>query len=290
MKILLLGKIGQIGFELERTLAPLGAVSALDQPTVNFLDAASLRALIREQAPNVIVNAAAYTAVDKAESDKALCFAINAEGPGVLAEEAKALGALLVHYSTDYVYPGNKKSPYVEEDEPGPLSEYGRSKLEGDRLIERSGAAYLIFRTAWVYGGRGQNYLRTMLRLAKERPELRIVADQHGAPTWSRMIAQGTGHAISQAVNDPVRFSGVYHLTADGETTWYDFTQAIFEEVQPNPRPNLVPITTDQYPTPAKRPTYSVLSNEKFARVFHARLPNWRTQLSLVASDCKSAQ
>jgi dTDP-4-dehydrorhamnose reductase len=285
MKILLLGKVGQVGYELQRTLAPLGNLRAFDQPDINFLDPESLRALIRDESPKIIVNAAAYTAVDKAETDKTLCHAINADGPAVLAEEARARNALLVHYSTDYVYPGNKTSPYVETDEPGPLGEYGRSKLEGDRHIAASGANHLIFRTAWVYGARGQNYLRTMLRLAKERSELRIVSDQIGAPTWSRMIAQGTAHAISRAITNPARFSGVYHLTAAGETTWFGFTEAIFDLVKPDPRPKVIPITTAEYPTPAKRPTYSVLSNQKFAQTFGCLLPGWSEQLTLVAAD-----
>jgi len=288
MRILLLGKIGQVGYELQRTLAPLGDVIAVDQDVANFLKPDSIRKLIRAQAPNVIVNAAAYTAVDKAETDKSLCHTLNAAAPSLLAEEARAQNALLVHYSTDYVYPGDKTSPYAEDDATGPLGEYGRSKLDGDLAIQQSGANYLIFRTAWVYGARGQNFLRTMLRLAKERPELRIVSDQIGAPTWSRMIAQGTALAIAKAVHAPTRHSGVYHLTAAGETSWYEFTKAIFEEFAPERRPMLTPITSDHYPTPAKRPAYSVLSNDKFERVFGARLPNWRLQLSLVAADMAS--
>jgi len=290
MRILLLGKIGQVGFELLRTLAPLGEVVAVDQPDLDFLNLPGLGELVRGHSPNVIVNAAAYTAVDRAESDSSLCRAINATAPGFVAEEAKKLNALFVHYSTDYVYPGNKSTPYTEEDNPGPLAVYGRTKLEGDRLIQQSGANYLIFRTAWVYGARGANFLRTMLRLAKERPELRIVSDQIGAPTWSRMIAEGTAHSIARAADNPAGYSGVYHLTAGGETSWFGFTQAIFDLFNPQPRPTLIPITTDQYPTPAKRPAYSVLSNDKFARVFGARLPDWKRQLELVAADIISEQ
>jgi dTDP-4-dehydrorhamnose reductase len=285
MRILLIGKIGQVGYELERTLAPLGDVHAFDQPMVNFLDQNSLRELVRKEAPDVIVNAAAYTAVDKAENDKSLCHSINAEGPTVLAEEARRLGALIVHYSTDYVYPGDKTSPYIETDPTAPLGEYGRSKLEGDSRIEQSGANYLIFRTSWVYGARGQNYLRTMLRLAKERSELRIVADQIGAPTWSRMIAQATAHAISRAMSDPGEYTGIYHLTAAGQTTWFGFTEAIFEFLLAERKPKLTPITTAEYPTTAKRPAYSVLSNDKFIRCFTYLLPEWRDQLALVAAD-----
>lgn len=290
MKTLLLGKIGQVGFELLRTLAPLGDVVAVDQPELNFLDLNGLGELVRRQSPNVIVNAAAYTAVDKAESDASLCRSINATAPGFLASEAKRGGALFVHYSTDYVYPGNKTTPYVEDDATGPLGEYGRTKLEGDQLIQQSGANYLIFRTAWVYGARGANFLRTMLRLAKDRPELRVVSDQVGAPTWSRMIAEGTAQAIAKAVADPARFSGVYHLTAGGETSWYGFTEAILDVFNPQPRPKLTPITTDQYPTAAKRPAYSVLSNDKLARTFGIRLPDWRRQLELVGGEVMSDQ
>ncbi len=290
MKILLLGKVGQVGFELLRTLAPLGEVVAFDQPELNFLDLPSLSELVRRNSPNVIVNAAAYTAVDKAEADSALCRAINATAPGFLAAEAKKINALFVHYSTDYVYPGNKTSPYFEDDTTGPLGEYGRTKLEGDQLIQGSGADYLIFRTAWVYGARGANFLRTMLRLAKERPELRVVADQVGAPTWSRMIAEGTAQAIAKAASDPGKYAGVYHLTAAGETNWFGFTEAILDIFDPQPRPKLTPITTDQYPTPAKRPAYSVLSNDKLARTFGIRLPDWRRQLELVAGEVTSDQ
>lgn len=288
MKLLLLGKNGQVGFELQRTLAPLGEVMAYDQDVADFLHPATVRDLIRSTTPNVIVNAAGYTAVDKAESDQSLCDAINAAGPALLAEEARAQNALLVHYSTDYVYPGNKNAPYVEDDSTGPLSEYGRTKLEGDCLIQQSGAHHLIFRTSWVYGARGQNFLLTMLRLAKERPELRIVSDQIGAPTWSRMIAEATAHAIARASASPADYSGVYHLTAAGQTTWFDFTDAIFNLFAPVPRPKLTPISTEQYPTPARRPAYSVLSNDKFARTFGLRLPEWRTQLSLVAGEMLS--
>jgi len=285
MKILLLGKNGQVGFELQRTLALLGELMPFDQDVADFLNPQTVRDLIVRTSPNVIVNAAAYTAVDKAETDKSLCQAINAAGPGLLAEEAHARNALLVHYSTDYVYPGTNTEPYKEEAQVGPLSEYGRSKLEGDRLIQQSSAKHLIFRTSWVYGGRGQNFLLTMLRLAKERPELRIVSDQIGAPTWSRMIAEATALAIARAVESPAEYSGVYHLTAGGQTSWFGFTEAILDLFRLVPRPKLIPITTDQYPTPAKRPRYSVLSNDKFARTFGLRMPDWRVQLSLVAAE-----
>jgi dTDP-4-dehydrorhamnose reductase len=287
MKILLLGNHGQVGFELQRTLAPLGEVLPYDQDIANFLEPPSLRSMVQSIKPQVIVNAAAYTAVDQAESDAGSCEAINAEGPALLAEEARRLNCLLVHYSTDYVYEGSKGSPYIENDAVGPLGVYGRSKLAGDRAIQHSGVEHLIFRTAWVYGARGKNFLLTMLRLAKEKPELRIVSDQIGAPTWSRMIAEATAHAIARAVADPAKYSGVYHLTAAGETNWCGFAEAIFEQFALEWRPAVVPITSEEYPIPAKRPAYSVLSNEKFARVFGLRLPDWRDQLALVAEEMK---
>jgi dTDP-4-dehydrorhamnose reductase len=287
MKILLLGKNGQVGFELQRTLALLGEVMPFDQDVADFLNPPAVRHLIRSISPNVIVNAAGYTAVDKAETDKSLCHAINADGPGLLAEEARSSSALLVHYSTDYVYPGTNTQPYTEDAQTGPLSEYGRSKLEGDHRIQQSGAHHLIFRTSWVYGSRGQNFLLTMLRLAKEKSDLRIVSDQIGAPTWSRMIAEATALAIARAVSDPPAYSGVYHLTGAGQTSWFGFTEAIFDAFCPVPRPKLTPITTDQYPTLAKRPAYSVLSNEKFIRRFGFRMPDWRAQLSLVAAEMR---
>lgn len=285
MRILLLGKIGQVGFELQRTLAPLGEVIAVDQPELDFLNLDSLGALLRRYAPHAIVNAAAYTAVDKAESDAALCRSLNATAPGFLAAEAKKLNALFIHYSTDYVYSGEKRAAYVEDDPTGPLCAYGRTKLEGDELVAKSGAHHLVFRTEWVYGTRGQNFLRTMLRLAKEKPELRIVSDQIGAPTWSRMIAEATAHALARAISDPAPYSGIYHLTAAGETTWFHFAEAIFDLIQVENRPKLFPISTSEYPTPARRPAYSVLSNDKFALTFGFRLPNWKHQLELVAAQ-----
>ena len=290
MKILLLGKNGQIGFELQRTLAPLGEVISFDQDRASFLDIVALRQTVKGCSPNVIVNAAAYTAVDKAETDEAVCHAVNAAAPAVLAEEARRLNALLIHYSSDYVFNGKKSDPYLEDDEAFPLSVYARSKVEGDRLVAQSGADFLIIRTGWVYGARGANFLRTILRLAKERSELGIVNDQIGAPTWSRMIAEGTAQAIARAAVNPAEYSGVYHLTAAGRTTWFGFTEAIFDIFNLQPRPKLVPITMDQYPTPAKRPAYSVLSTDKFARAFGLRLPDWRRQLEMVAGEVMSDQ
>jgi dTDP-4-dehydrorhamnose reductase len=287
MRLLLFGKRGQVGFELQRTLAPFGQVLAYDQDEANLLDLSALRSLVRSKRPDVIVNAAAYTAVDQAESDPKLCMATNAEAPALLAEESQKWGCLLVHYSTDYVYSGNKTSPYLEEDTTEPLNAYGRCKLAGDEAIQRSGAQHLIFRTAWVYGTRGKNFLLTMLRLAPEKPELRIISDQIGAPTSSRMIAQATALTLLRARSDPKKYTGLYHLSAAGETSWYGFAKAIFEQFEFEKKPTLVPISGDQYPAAAKRPSYSVLSNRKFAEVFDLQLPDWRDQLALVAEEVK---
>src|ERR1035441_10644588 len=200
MKILLIGKNGQVGWELRRTLAPLAEVVAVDYPEINFADAPALRQFVAGVRPDVVVNAAAYTAVDKAETEMELCRQINAVAPGVLAEEAKKLGALMVHYSTDYIFDGTKTSPYVETDAPNPLGAYGRTKLEGDRAVKASGANHLIFRLCWVYGARGQNFMLTMQRLAREREKLRVVDDQFGCPTWSRLIAEATALALKQVL------------------------------------------------------------------------------------------
>ncbi len=220
MKILLLGKNGQVGWELRRTLAPLAEVRAVDYPEVDFTRPAMLQALVRATDPTVVVNAAAYTAVDKAESEPELCRQINAIAPGILAETAKKVGALMVHYSTDYIFDGTKTSPYVETDAPNPLGIYGRSKLEGDQAVKASGVNHLIFRLCWVYGARGQNFMLTMQRLAREREKLRVVDDQFGCPTWSRMIAEATALALKQVLADKdcSKFNGEYHLAASGYT------------------------------------------------------------------------
>ncbi len=206
MKILLIGKNGQVGWELRRTLAPLAEVVAVDYPEINFTDVPALRQLVAGTRPSVVVNAAAYTAVDKAETETELCRQVNAVAPGVLAEEAKKLGALMVHYSTDYIFDGTKTSPYVETDAPNPLGAYGRTKLEGDRAVKASGADHLIFRLCWVYGARGQNFMLTMQRLAREREKLRVVGDQFGCPTWSRMIAETAALALKQVLAGADRF------------------------------------------------------------------------------------
>ncbi|MYN29056.1 dTDP-4-dehydrorhamnose reductase [Duganella levis] len=282
MKVLLTGSTGQVGYELARSLQGVGDVVAVDRNVMDLSNLDQVREVIRSVKPQLIVNPAAYTAVDKAESEPELAYRINAEAPGVMAEEAKKLGAALVHYSTDYVFDGSQPSARGEDDAVAPLNVYGASKLAGEQAIAAAGIPHLIFRTSWVYGMRGKNFLLTMLRLAKERDELRVVADQHGAPTWSRTIADTTAQVLSQAHAGGTAWwdqnSGIYHLSAQGQTTWHEFTQAIIEEAGLSC--NVLPITTADYPTPAKRPQYSVMSSERLmARFCH--LPDWKTALQL---------
>ena len=301
-RILLIGKNGQVGWELQRTLAALGEVLAVDRQGMDLTDPDSIRRVIRDSRPDLIVNAAAYTAVDKAESEVDMATAINGNAPGIMAEEAKRLGIALVHYSTDYVFDGAKTQPYVEDDPVNPLGVYGASKLAGEQAIQAVGAQHLIFRTSWVYGARGKNFLLTMLRLSKEREELKVVADQAGAPTWSRMIAVMTGQVLACIAAPNLRkglsmsdVSGTYHLTGSGVTSWFGFTQAILENVThrtivdarsaPPRLPRLVPITTSDYPTPAKRPKNSQMSNAKLTSVFGLVSPTWDSQLHLCMRD-----
>ena len=285
-KILLFGKIGQVGWELRRTLAPMSQLVCVDYPEVDFTQPDSIRTWIRETAPDIVVNAAAYTAVDKAESETALALKINSEAPGVMAAEAKRLGALLVHYSTDYVFDGAKTTPYVETDALNPLSAYGHTKLAGDQAIQATGCAHLIFRLCWVYGARGNNFLLTMQRLAREREKLRVVRDQNGCPTWSRMIAETTALALRQVdTREKARaLSGIYHLCASGQTSWHGFASAIVDLLPAEEKKcrEVEAITAAEYPTPAKRPAYSVMSTAKLERVFGLRLPDWHDSLRLV--------
>ncbi len=284
--ILIIGKIGQVGWELRRTVAPLGKVTAVDFPEIDLTQGDSICRWVRETAPNVVINAAAFTAVDKAETDTERCNNINSIAPGILAEESKKLGAVLVHYSTDYVYDGSKTTPYVEGDPPNPLGAYGRSKLAGDVAVRQVGGAHLIFRLCWVYGARGQNFMLTMMRLAREREKLRVVRDQVGCPTWSRMIAETTALALKHVLgsSEPAKFNGVYHLAASGQTSWHGFADAIVRLMPAEGKKcTLVePITTAEYPLPAKRPAYSVLSCEKLKRTFGLQLPNWEESLRQV--------
>ena len=286
MKILLTGCRGQVGWELARTLSTLGEVVALDADGLDLTDAAAIRRVAGEVRPGIIVNPAAHTAVDKAESEPDLARAINATAPGILAEEAEKLGALLVHYSTDYVFDGGGEAPRQEDDPTGPLNVYGATKLEGENAIRAGCRRHLIFRTSWVYGARGANFLLTMRRLMGERPELKIVDDQIGAPTWCRHLAEATAQILAQ-VGSPARGAdkpepwGVYHMTNGGETSWHGFAAAIQTLDAPGKPARLVAIPSSEYPTPARRPLNSRLDNGKLERVFGIRLPDWRDALRL---------
>jgi dTDP-4-dehydrorhamnose reductase len=283
VRILLTGANGQVGGELVRSLAPLGEVIGLDRSRLDLSQPDALRETVRAIAPDAIVNAAAYTAVDRAESESDRARAINAIAPGVLAEEAQRLDAILVHYSTDYVFDGTKSEPYVETDPTNPLSVYGRTKLEGERAIGASGCRHLTLRTSWVYGARGHNFLLTMLRLARERQHLRVVDDQIGAPTWSREIAQATAALLAQPELAARGAEGLYHLSASGATSWFGFARAIFGSpemarlgVAP---PALEAISTSAYPTPAKRPANSRLDCSLLERRAGVRLAPWDAAL-----------
>ena len=354
-RILVTGKDGQVGFELQRSLAGLGQVIALGREQMDLSQPDSIRRTLRDIGPDLIVNAAAYTAVDLAESEPELAMAVNGIAPGILAEEAKRLGAALIHYSTDYVFDGNRlegnrlganrsegttaaapytkdyaphtgddaphtgddarhaeddaphtedatlytgdDSPYTEDDAPCPINVYGRTKLAGEQAIQAVGVAHLILRTSWVYGMRGKNFLLTMLRLAQERDELRIVDDQIGAPSWSRALARATadilthlGYAKPGFGDACARQSGVYHLSAAGQTSWHGFAAAILAHAASPERgqsayalarvPALKPISTEQYPLPAPRPRYSVLVHAKLQRAFGVAMPDWKTSLA----------
>jgi len=284
MKILLTGCNGQVGFELQRSLAPLGDVTALDRSRCDLADPDSLRAAIRAARPAIIVNPAAYTAVDKAESDEATAHAVNAIAPGIIGEEAAKLGALVIHYSTDYVFDGAKDSPYVESDPTNPLSVYGRTKLAGEQALADSGARHLIFRTSWVFGAHGANFLKTILRLAREREELRIVADQFGAPTGAALIADVSAQVLGQYLrsdrkeNFPV---GVFHLAAAGCTSWHGYTTHVVETAlclghSLKARPEAIhPIPASAYPVPAARPANSRLDCSLLKKNFGLHLPAW---------------
>lgn len=285
MKILLLGKKGQVGWELQRSLASLGKLLALDSRSPDYCgdlnDLSGLAATVQRFAPDVIVNAAAYTAVDKAESEAQLARRVNAEAPAVLAREAKRLNALLVHYSTDYVFTGNGDTPWQENDPVAPLSVYGSSKLEGEQAIQASGCSHLIFRTSWVYAARGNNFAKTMLRLARERDSLNVIDDQFGTPTGADLLADVTAHAIRTVRQQPER-GGLYHLAAAGETTWCRYARFVLEQAQVagvdlKVTPAMIgAISTEAYPTPAKRPNNSRLNTQKLQNAFELRLPDWQ--------------
>lgn len=299
IRVLVTGAGGQVGAECVRELQGRAEVIARDRSALDLARPQSLREGVRAARPDVIVNCAAYTAVDRAETDREAAHAINAVAPGVLAEEAKRSGALLLHFSTDYVYDGTKPAAYVEEDAVNPLSVYGTTKLEGERAIAAAGGAHIILRTSWVYGPRGRNFLFTMLRLGRERPELRVVDDQRGAPTSSRALARlvrelldrggDTDEISREEVERCASASGVYHATAGGSTTWFGFARTIFEEMQRQDRldfavPRLAPIATSDYPTPARRPANSVMSNAKLRSAFGVEIAEWRSGLEEAVS------
>jgi len=297
-RILLIGSSGQIGHELAAMLPRVGEVVIPDRTALDLTRSSDIVQLIRDAHPQVIVNAAAYTAVDRAEKEPEKARSINVEAPAAMAAEASKLNAILVHYSTDYVFDGSKESPYLEEDRTNPLNVYGQTKLDGETAIRDSRCQHLILRTAWVYATRGKNFLLTILRLASQREELRIVSDQRGAPTWAREIARATTTMLEQqgagfSGNKPA--TGTFHVTAGGTTNWHAFATAILEESAKLPGDNpwlsaildggsivtkrVTPIPSVEYPTPATRPAYSVLSNERLTSTYRLQLPEWRDQL-----------
>ncbi len=282
MKILLTGATGQVGFQLERSLQSMGEVVAAGRAQMDLSDLDQVRDTVRAVRPGLIVNAAAYNDVERAESEPALAHRINAQAPGVMAAEARALGAAIVHYSTDYVFDGQKAGAYLETDTPHPLSVYGASKLAGEQAIVAAGCPHLILRTSWVYGVRGKNFLLTMLRLCAERAQVSVVADQHGAPTWSRTVADTTAAILAQARGAGAPWweanGGLYHLTCQGQTSWAGFAEAIIEAAQLDCA--VLHVASADYPSAARRPLNSVLSSHKLMTRFCA-VPDWRTALSL---------
>ena len=302
LRILLTGKNGQIGAHLAMLLPQLGEVAAFDRHALDLSNPDQIRRAIHDVQPNVIVNAAAYTLVDQAEREEKLARIINVDAPALMAEEAKKVGALLVHYSTDYVFDGSSSRPYVETDQPNPLNIYGKTKLAGEEAIRAVGAPYLILRTAWVYGTTGRNFLVTILRLATERDELRVVRDQMGAPTWSQEVAKATVRVLVQLSEQGgeaiSKTHGMYHMTAGGQTNWFEFAEAILEQASRMPRGTgwfevatkgqhlvtrrVTAIATEEFPTLARRPSYSVLSNSRLKQDFGLELPGWPLQLRAV--------
>jgi dTDP-4-dehydrorhamnose reductase len=299
MKILLLGKNGQVGWELQRALAPLGEVIALDFDSpgslkADFSNPESLAATVRAVAPNLIVNAAAHTAVDKAESEPDFARALNATSPAVLAREAASLGAWLMHYSTDYVFDGSGSTPWTEDSATGPLSVYGSTKLEGEQAIRTSGCKHLIFRTSWVYAARGGNFAKTMLKLAKERDKLTVIDDQIGSPTGADLLADITAHALRMAMLNP-KLAGTYHAVAQGETSWHGYAQHVIEFARAAGQPikvaadAVMAVPTSAFPTPAKRPGNSRMNTEKLRHTFGLSLPAWQSGVERMLTEVLSA-
>ena len=294
IRILLLGRTGQVGWELNRSLLPLGEVVALSRAEADFSRPESLRQIVRNAGAQIIVNAVAYTAVDKAESEEPAAYLVNADAPAVLAEEANRSNAMLVHYSTDYVFDGTKPEPYAEDDKPNPINAYGRTKLAGEQNIQNSGCRHLILRTSWVYSSRGQNFVKTILRLAQHREELRIVADQVGTPTSARFIADVTSQILRKI--QPIDSlgtdgaSGTFHLTPLNSTSWHGFANAALEAEKSSPRssinlPKLIPISTAEYPLPAPRPKNSRLNCDKLSAQFGINLPHWEVVARLCLAE-----
>lgn len=285
LKILLLGNTGQLGWELQRTLQPLGVVVALDYPEINMADAASIRKTVQEHRPEVIINATAYTAVDKAESEPELAEAINGTGPGVLAEEGRKLKAVLVHYSTDYVFDGTKGAPYMETDLPHPLNVYGESKLAGEQAIQSVDGAYLIMRTAWVYSMRRDSFVSKVLGWARQNETLRIVDDQISNPTWARILAETTALILGKGIGTIEERKGLYHLAGSGYASRLEWAKEILE-LDPHRQEQTVkeifPALTTDFPTPAQRPLFSALDCSRFGHVFDLVLPPWQKALRLV--------
>lgn len=294
MKILLFGKNGQVGWELQRSLAPLGELVALDRSSQvycgDLADLTGITQTIRAVAPDVIVNAAAYTAVDRAESEFGLAHRINTEAPAVLAQEAQRISAWLVHYSTDYVFDGSGSQPWTESDSPSPLNVYGQSKLQGEEAIRQADCHYLIFRTSWVYAARGNNFAKTMLRLAQERDQLTVINDQIGAPTGADLLADTTAHAILMASKQPDS-AGLYHLVADGEISWHDYACFVINFAREHHCPikvlpdAILPVPSHTFATAAKRPLNSRLSTEKFRSTFGLHIPHWQTGVARMLAE-----
>ena len=298
-RILLLGRDGQVGWELQRSLAPLGTVIAPSLEELQFEQFETLKAVVRKNAPHLIVNAAAYTAVDKAESEPDVAATVNSHAVRVLAEEARKLGALLIHYSTDYVFDGSKPGSYAEDDAPNPISVYGRTKLDGDRAIRASGCMHLIFRTSWVYAARGGNFVKTILRLARERDEIKVVADQIGAPTSAELVADVTALCVGYVTHCPERFvaaDGIYNLVASGDTSWHNYARFVVENAArlglslKLASGSIRPIATSEYPLPAQRPANSKLATDKLNRVFGIELPHWHIHLRRVIEELVAGQ
>ena len=293
MKILLTGKNGQVGWELNRSLSRLGTIFAMGRNDMDLSKPETLGPVIQDIRPDIIINAAAYTAVDKAESEPELAMIVNGTAPGVIAEEAKKIGAGMIHYSTDYIFDGKAKSPYKEEDATCPLSIYGKSKLAGEQAVAQAGIPHIIVRTSWIYSLRGSNFLNTMRKLVQTRKQIRVVDDQIGAPTWARAIAEGTTRILEQNLKGStttsklITHSGIFHMSCLGETNWFVFANKILELSRLQKDTEVIPIPTIDYPTPTDRPKYSLLSNKKLKQVFHHEMPQWQDALQ----EClKSAQ